>query len=585
MDNNLLNIIEQTKVFSSLERHALIELSNHCEQITLNKNDILFELGDYSDAVYILISGQLCSLLNNRAKEKTVGYIQPGETIGELGVFSNEPRSLTIQATEPCSLLKIPGEYFLQFCMQYPAIQFNVTQKIIKRAQKTIQLLDKDKIDHIVLYSYQQSDNQILFRENLLKKINANEATCLIEEDFKNQTLAEINEKIESIEKKCKVILYFIQSSKTDFAKFALNKATKIYISIDTTLSFESKRWKTFLHDPLCRNKKLYLVLLNPDSLPYRQTAFWLNNKIQLHHHVFLKNDSDYERLIRFLYKSPICLVLSGGGMKGTAHLGVIKAMNELNIPIDAIAGSSIGATVAGCYADDLSFETALKKYQKLVAASANPFTFSSFTWPVISLISSDKPTSELMQQLGRLQIENLKIPFFCTSSNLNQEKLTIHKKGLLWKAVRASVALPGIVPPMVIKGELHLDGGLLNNLPVDVMRGTAGENAIIIAVNLANKADTNTYKFPPILTLKNILLYRLGFIKKRYKFPHFVETFMNALLLGSSEKQKVNAGLANILINLDVARYGMTDIKEAYFNELIKIGYETALKELEKLK
>src|SRR6202034_1924826 len=156
----------------------------------------------------------------------------------------------------------------------------------------------------------------------------------------------------------------------------------------------------------------------------------------------------------------------------------------------------------------------------------------------------------------GNKRIENMWLPYFCVTCNLGAYREATHRSGLLWEKCRGSVAVPGLVPPMVTNGELHIDGGVINNLPVNTMRDILGSESKIIAIELMSEiTDPNRYNFPPTLDFKQTFLAKLRLGYRDYKFPPFLETFIKALLVGSSVKQKENSAAADLLIDPDTRK------------------------------
>jgi NTE family protein len=159
-----------------------------------------------------------------------------------------------------------------------------------------------------------------------------------------------------------------------------------------------------------------------------------------------------------------------------------------------------------------------------------------------------------------------------------------MHKTGSLWKKIRGSTAVPGVYPPLVINGHLHLDGGIVNNLPTDLMRKLSSSIGTIIAVELIhNIIEEKHYKFPPILTLSTVVLSKLHLAYKDYKYPHFVDMFLRSLLVGSTVKQTENARSADVLISPDLSGYNLLNVNKKQADELIDLGYKAALKSVKR--
>ena len=143
---------------------------------------------------------------------------------------------------------------------------------------------------------------------------------------------------------------------------------------------------------------------------------------------------------------------------------------------------------------------------------------------------------------------------------------------------------MPGVVPPMLMDGELHFDGGLLNNLPVDVMRKLITHRGNVIAVDLnGSTTDSHIYNFPPVLTFRQAFLAKLGIIYD-YKFPPFIDTFLRSLLVGSYLKSQQNSLAANILVNVDLSRFPMLHSDKKQENNLVDLGYDTTVQQIKNM-
>jgi lysophospholipid hydrolase len=229
------------------------------------------------------------------------------------------------------------------------------------------------------------------------------------------------------------------------------------------------------------------LVLIHPDDCERpRGTARWLDNRdVEMHHHVRLGNDGDFKRLARFLTGSAICLALGGGGARGFAHIGALRALREESAPIDIVGGTSMGAVIAAELALGLSPEEMLRRNRALFSNSG---LLRDLTLPLLSFTTGKAYSKTLKQMFAEIEIEDLWIPFFCVSSNISRAERAIHRTGLLWRKVRASSGVQGMFPPVVLDGELHVDGAPFSNLPADAMK-TVCEGKII-AIDVSPPVD-----------------------------------------------------------------------------------------------
>eukprot|EP00808_Paulinella_micropora_P031591 g53815.t1 len=241
----------------------------------------------------------------------------------------------------------------------------------------------------------------------------------------------------------------------------------------------------------LGRNVDLVLLWpdrpLNPQEFPLG-TRRWLEGRqLDSHHHLRLGNAADLSRFGRFLSGTSIGLVFSGGGSKGLAHLGVLQAMDELGVPVDVIGGCSQGAMMAAMYAQHMSPAPMLPLLQDFVQGFRAFSLFRALTFmPVLSYFSGHTLSRAVQKALGRESwIEDLFLPYFCVSTNIKEGDQVVHRSGVLWRAVRASMTILGMVPPMIEDGEVLIDGGYVNNLPLDVLANYANT---LIAVDVEDK-------------------------------------------------------------------------------------------------
>ena len=210
--------------------------------------------------------------------------------------------------------------------------------------------------------------------------------------------------------------------------------------------------------------------------------------------------------------------------------------------------------------------------------------SWQEMTWPSMSLYTGKIFTNTYKNAFKKIMIEDLWLPYFCISANLSLHKEAIHTKGSLWRSIRASTSLPGLVPPVVFDSELHVDGGVLNNLPTDIMRNKIGEMGLLIAVDLFQQGETikKKYGFEPYVSLIEILLGKLKL--SSYKdYPSFSEVLLESLLLGSSSRNIENLRIADIRIKPDLAGYKLTKLKPGQKEELVEKGAKQATLELDK--
>jgi NTE family protein len=193
-------------------------------------------------------------------------------------------------------------------------------------------------------------------------------------------------------------------------------------------------------------------------------------------------DETDLARLARIYTGNSVGLALGGGGARAYGHLGVARALTELKVPIDFLAGTSMGAVIAAGLAmgwDDAEMDRRIR--EAFVVSSP----LSDIAFPLLAMTRGRMVDHRLQTHFGDTQISDLWRPFTCVSTDLTTGGMHIHRRGSLWRALRASLSLPGVLPPVVEGGHVLVDGALVRNLPVDLVREQ--HDGVTIGVDVAS--------------------------------------------------------------------------------------------------
>ncbi len=299
----------------------------------------------------------------------------------------------------------------------------------------------------------------------------------------------------------------------------------------------------------------------------------WLTGRAAIHH-VRMGERRDYERLARTVVRAGVALVLSGGGARGIAHVGVLKALEDARVPVDAIAGTSMGALVAAGYARGWSADTIMAKMRELFASR---IALYDPTLPFEALLAGHKLERVLRDNFGDVLIENLWLPFFCVSTNLTRAKRHVHDRGEVWRAVAASCSIPGVFPPRHEGDEQLVDGGIVDNLPIDVMADRF-EGAIVASdVNLYGEVDAE----PGPRSVAGRVLDFARWLNPLGDSPkHGAEIFeilLRSSLVGSQQATLASLarGDASLYLPLPVGRFGILEWRAC--DDLYRVAYQYA--------
>ena len=221
---------------------------------------------------------------------------------------------------------------------------------------------------------------------------------------------------------------------------------------------------------PLQAQRLIDLILLQSANLVRPSgSAEWLAaTQAARLFHLRENGVADLQRLARVLTGQSVGLVLSGGGARAYAHIGAIQALRERGVPIDFVGGASMGAMVAAGIAmgwDDGELEMRIRK------AFVDSSPLDDIAFPLIAMTRGEKVKARLAEHFGEVDISDLWLPFFAVSSNLTSGAYQLHRTGDLQTALRASISLPGVLPPADLDGQVLVDGAVMKNFPADVMR------------------------------------------------------------------------------------------------------------------
>jgi len=221
--------------------------------------------------------------------------------------------------------------------------------------------------------------------------------------------------------------------------------------------------------------------------------------------------NSDFSRLGRILTGNAVGLVLGGGGARGAAHVGIIRALKENGIPIDIVGGTSIGSMIGGVFA-----ENPRSDYEKRVSTWFFSMTslwqkIWDLTYAYTAMFTGAGFNKTLRDLFDEKDIEDMWLPYFCVTTDISTSEMRVHRSGPLWAYVRASMSLAGYLPPLCDPADGHhlLDGGYVNNLPADVMRNMGAR--CVIAVDVGSVAETDLYNYGDSLSGIWIILNKLN--------------------------------------------------------------------------
>ena len=506
----LCHMLQLTEIFGVIDDLVLEDLLAELEHVSLSGGDILFRQGDEGDALYVITGGRLRVVRETAGSEPLpVAEIASGETVGEMALLNGEKRSATVYALRDSHLARLSLKSFERLLEKHPLpITRIIAGRLASRLQEqtergvgrgrtisTIAVLavrpDVPLLDFSVRFSQALSQLGGTLRVTSQMVDHALEKPKISQATREERDNLRIVEWLARQETEFRFTVYQADPSFTEWTRRCLRQADHILLVADAR---GDPRPDAIEHELLrISNPKTdipkSLVLLHPDSSRRPTgTHLWLEpRRVDRHHHVRCGAAGDYERLARLLTGRAFGLTLGGGFARGLAHIGVFRALDEIGIPIDAVGGSSMGALIAAQWALGWDYDEIIRRTRQACTES-----FNDRTLPFVAFHRGGKFSRAVDKLTADIQIEDLWTPFFCVSANLNRAELKVHSDRSLTKALLATTRAPGVFPPIVYDGELHIDGGMLNNVPVDVMR-TFSNGGIVMGVDVSPPHELNS--------------------------------------------------------------------------------------------
>lgn len=575
-----------------LDGDVMAAIERQGSWVSLSQGEVLFRRGDPGDAWYVVTSGRLAVVepaIDHRP-DHLLAEVGRGEALGELALLTGEARSATVYALRDSELVRFSMSDFSELLAAVPQVLDAVLRTLAQRLVRREGPPGRKEIAGLTLALVPATPDVAVgaFADRLAAALSCFGPTLQLNSD----RLAEIDIDREMVHRPAshptwtrvgawlearavshRFLLLIADAVPNGWSARAVGQADQVIVVADGDGDPLPGALEEHLLPPgTARHPRRLLSLLHRDgSRPPQGTARWLDTRtIDEHVHVRMDRRDDVERLARSIAGRGVSLVLSGGGARCFAQLGVVRAMREQGIPIDLVAGTSAGAmsaflVAAGRSDDDM-------RRAAFLFHRARPMR--GYTLPIFSLKRGERLSRALRDQCGEGQIEDLWIPFVAVSSNLTRRSAQLHTRGPVWAALRASGSLPGVVDPFVQDGELLVDGALVDNLPVRVARERLAGRVIAVDVAAAQPLAHAARDYPSPWREVPGRLVRLGDKRRRQDPPPpgLLEVLLHSMLLASLASVEQMRLEADLCLRPELAEFGTQ--ASAMYERIIDAGY-----------
>jgi predicted acylesterase/phospholipase RssA len=530
----------------------------------------VFRQGSPGDSAYLVLTGRLRVVRHEDGRDEDLADVVRGEIVGELALLTGEQRSATVYAVRDSVIARIGAEAFEILLREQPGAALPIMRFLANRLRRfTVERGAGPGGEATIAVFALGSADAGEFARQLAEAIGSHTPVELL---FPGDPDApDLSAAFERAEAAGRVLVCPGEPGWTSWNAALLRHAHEVLLLADggadpapgpvDAAVFAPREW---------RGPRVTLVLRHAKSRSPSGTQRWLTPRAGVEHlHIRAGDAADAARVGRWVTGRSIGLVLGGGGARGWAHLGALRAIEELGIPVDLVGGTSQGALVGASVADRRTAAAIRDEALPLVAH------LRDYTVPFVSLLRG-RLIGRTLEHLVRpgISIEDLWLPYFAVATNLSRAERMVQARGDVVGAVRASISLPVLLPPVVRDGELLIDGGLLDNVPVDEMRRRVGTGAII-AIDVSSQSAAAPYEaLEPDVSGFRLLLDRvLPFRRRRGRVPSIGEVAMMTVMAGSRHLRNRSADDPGTLrLQPQLGEWGLMGFQ--HLDEIAEIGY-----------
>jgi NTE family protein len=533
---------------------------------------VLFDAGEPSDQLYFVRAGRLGVFRREEGHEpQFLGVIRPGEPAGEMAMVAGAPHSAQVVALRDSEIFALPRSAFFDACDADPQVMIELARLMILR---TRQAAAKSNAGEPTVFGFAAVGEGLTLRP-LVERIGAEisrvgyEVTVVGAEAVQAPT-----EWFSDVERAHDFVLYVAEAGDVGWRQLVARQVDRLFRVARGDRKPPDPPPAAQPSGPLQANRLVDLILTQPASRKaFTGSEAWMDAAGAAR--VFqVRRDSaeDARRIARVLTGRSVGLVLSGGGARAYAHIGAIRALRERKVPIDFVGGASMGAIVAAGVAmgwEDAELERRIRE------AFVDTSPLDDVALPLLAMTQGTKVAERLAHHFGEALISDLRLPFFCVSSNLTTGAYHVHRRGRLRTALRASIALPGVLPPATEGQNVLVDGAVMKNFPADVMRASHLGPIVGVDVTRGRSITADDVARPESV-------WRWIMSGQWRKGPPIVSLLMRAATVSSSRDLAASREATDVLVTPDVTGVEIRDWSN--FEPAVAAGYAAMAAALDKL-
>lgn len=577
--------------FGIVDEETLAFASGSVSWKTLVQGEALVTEGDRSDAMYFVVRGRVVASRYDPVNDETVivGESGRGEAVGEIGLLANTPRTATVSAARDTVVAELSEAVFLSLVERQPRMAIDLCLRAIARATENRLHSAATNVLAVVGAGVPEISSITAWIVETLSEFGT---VSHLSPELVDGTLGlpgisqtprneigdiRVSRMVHELELEADHLVVSLGGNPGPWTRRALGMADRVLILVPADMTeTQAQEVDSLLGGcPTAVARTLVIVQPSASVVPSGSTQvkerFGAESVIQ----VVGSSKADVARLARISVGRGNALILGGGGGRGFAHIGVFRALTEFGFPIDIVGGTSIGAVMGTVIAD-------AKSSDEITRWAATHFPrVLDYTLPVVSLIKGNRIARAATDTFADRDVEDLWRTYFAISADLTSSRTHVHDSGSVALAIRATSAIPGVMPPVPYGEALLIDGGVLNNLPIDVARSITPRGKVV-AVDVAPPRGPGAHGDYG-LSVSGWAALRSSFGSDRSPYPRISAVLMRSMITASMQERdrQVQDDLADCYLDLDIRGVSMLDFDDPA--TVAQQGYEAATPALER--
>ncbi len=582
MSRDIAQLLSRQRLFQDMGTRMLGKLAATAELVDLRSGAVLFDVGSPPDALYVVVTGRLrCDLGGGRYSE-----LGAAESVGELGVLADEPQLYRVVALRDSQLVRIERDALLRTLMRHPQSLLRLGRVEFQRLRRhgtAESERQRGRISSLAILETRPGRGAGEAVRRMTEALGRYGSVRVIDESSvdaalglgiaampyaQNQDNRALVHWLNEVETEDDFLIYTSAQNAPAWWRRCLRQADHVLLAADVEDTSDGVALLEEVRSQRLQVPVSMLLRRGPRALRGDPMAWQACGEVDDQFFWRSGEDQDIVRIARQLTQQANGLVLGGGGARGFAHIGLIRALDELGIPVDLYGGSSMGALIAALRASGLS---AVEIVREMRASFVEHNFLNDYMLPRVALIRGQRFLRRMHEVFGDQRIEDLPVPYFCVSTNLTKGTCEVHRSGSLATWVSTSMAVPGVAPPVAWRGDFLADGAVINSLPTDVMREMGRGPVIGSSVSTEGMIAAPGIEGPDPAAL-------LNWTSEAEKPSLFDILFRTATLTSESGNAR-RAELADVYFRMPVSHVGM--FQWDAIDQVVRAGYEHAMQTL----